>query len=61
MKKLFFIFLILLQTGYAQQTHSDSLGKKLQATSLPVQKLEILNQLVADAFNFDISKALMYA
>ncbi|MBK8711709.1 MAG: tetratricopeptide repeat protein [Niastella sp.] len=61
MKKLFFIFLILLQTGYAQQTHSDSLEKKLQATSLPVQKLEILNQLVADAFNFDISKALMYA
>lgn len=61
MKNLFFIFLLILQTGYAQQKTYDSLEKKLKETVSPDQKLEILNQLVAVSFNKNISQALMYA
>ncbi len=61
MKNLFFIFLLILQTGYAQQKTYDSLEKKLKEAVSPDQKLEILNQLVAVSFNKNISQALMYA
>ena len=61
MKKLYLLILIPVQLLYGQTNATDSLEQKLLAQKTNTGKLEILNEMVAAAFNTDIKKALGYA
>ena len=61
MKKIYFILLVFSQIAFSQNNSLVDLQKKLDAEKKASNKLEILNEMVAVAFNGDIEQALFYA
>ena len=61
MKKIYFILLVFSQIAFSQNNTIVELQKKLDAEKKASNKLEILNEMVAVAFNGDIEQALFYA
>lgn len=61
MKPIVLFFILLLQIGNAQNNDIVDLEKKLKTETNTSKKLEIINELVAIAFNTDMQQALVYA
>ncbi|MEO8414021.1 MAG: tetratricopeptide repeat protein [Ginsengibacter sp.] len=63
MRKIFAFctLLIAVQLTYSQRNSYDNLERQLTSAKADTQKLEILKQLVDDAFGSDLQKALVYA
>ena len=61
MKKIYFLLFLFSQIVLSQNNSLAELQKKLNTEKQAVKKLEILNEMVAIAFNGDIEQALVYA
>ncbi len=61
MKKLLIILIVINHSIYSQNKNIEILQQELNNEKQTVKKLEILNDLVALAFNQDIEKALIFA
>jgi two-component sensor histidine kinase len=61
MKKIYFLLFLFSQIVLSQNNSLAELQKKLDAEKKAIKKLEILNEMVAIAFNGDIEQALVYA
>jgi len=61
MKKIYFLLILFSQIVFSQNNTLADLQKKLDSEKKAINKLEILNEMVAIAFNGDIEQALVYA
>ena len=61
MKKIVCLLFLFFQLGISQETPIEALQKKLSSEKETSKQLEILNDIVAIAFNQDISEALKFA
>jgi two-component sensor histidine kinase len=61
MKKIYSLLLVFSQIAFSQNSTLVEMQKKLDAEKKASNKLEILNKMVAVAFNGDIEQALVYA
>lgn len=61
MRKIYFLLILFSQIVFSQNNSLVDLQKKLDAEKRAPIKLEILNEMVAVAFNGDIEQALAYA
>jgi two-component sensor histidine kinase len=61
MKKIYFLLLVFSQLAFSQNNTLVDLQKKLDTENKALNKLEILNEMVAIAFNGDIEQALVFA
>ncbi len=61
MRKIYLSLLLSIQFVYGQKNPYDSLEQALAVQTDSIQKLELLNDLVAVAFDADLNKALEYA
>ncbi|MBP0903925.1 tetratricopeptide repeat protein [Mariniflexile gromovii] len=61
MKKLGFIFILFSLCVYGQDNSIDVLQQKLNSEKKAAKKMELINEMVAIAFNKNIAEALKYA
>ena len=61
MKKIYLLILIPVQLLYGQTKPIESLEQKFVSEKTNAGKLELLNEMVAAAFNTDLEKALVHA
>ncbi|CAH8281605.1 two-component sensor histidine kinase [Mariniflexile fucanivorans] len=61
MKKLVFIFILCSFYVYSQDNNMEVLQQKLHSEKQATKKLELINEMVAIAFNQNIAEALKYA
>jgi two-component sensor histidine kinase len=60
-KKTFLLLIPFVQFAWSQSNPYDSLENKLASEKADENKLELLSQLVAEALNYDLQKAMAYA
>lgn len=61
MKKIVFIFILFSLSVYSQDNSIEVLHQKLNSEKQTIKQLELINEMVAIAFNQDIAEALKYA